>query len=182
MNALWWRAHEGKFLFLFCFCFRFPGGLDISCSNSLVPWGSTQPLTGREGMEALSPMDRRRWTEAPLRLGCPLFSLLPTYITHMHWPHQCHTLTSGKIPFLTSFHHDLPLLAPYGIFNCLLSPGSPPSPCCQRMLEGWAEKSEVWVMGGLAGLGIKPDWKAIGSWVIQDFRLLDISSSWVLFW
>lgn len=51
MNALQRRVHAGKSLFLFFFCFRFPWGLHTSWSGSPVPWGSTQPVTGREGPE-----------------------------------------------------------------------------------------------------------------------------------
>lgn len=72
----WWRAHEGKCLFLFCFCFRFPRGLHTSCSNSPVPWGSTQPLTGREGTQAPSPTDREEMNRGSSGSGLPLCFLL----------------------------------------------------------------------------------------------------------
>lgn len=120
---------------MLCFCFRFPWGLHISCSNSPVPWGSTQPVTGREGTWAPSPVDREG-TEAPLGLGCHFVSS-SAQVRHScaQETFKCHTLTLGKIPFLTSHLYDLQLPAPSGIFNRLLSPGSLLSPRCRRMLE-----------------------------------------------
>lgn len=93
------------------------------------------------GCRPWAPQTGRRWTEAPLCLGCLLcFLFCGAHHSRALESRKGHTLTLGKVPFLTSLHHDLPFPAPSDIFNCLLSPGSPPFPCWENRSVGSGNK------------------------------------------
>lgn len=172
MNALSEGHRQGSF-FSCVALFRSTWGLRTSCCNSLIPWGSTQPDGKRR---ALSPTDGGR----ELRLVCVwaahLFSLLPTYVTQVHrnppgathWPLvRFHCLFPFTMIFLCQLLSD--------IFNYLLSPGSPSSPCWKWL--GWENRS---VGNGSArnDTNTTSYWETIGCCMLRDREFL---SSSVLF-
>lgn len=124
MDALWWRAQEGKFLSLLCFCFRSPGGYTHPARIPRFLGEALSLWREEKGRGPRAPQTGGGWAEAPLGLGCH-FVFSSAQVRHSCAPEssKCHTLTLGKIPCLTSHHSGLQLPAPSGIFNCL--PSSP---------------------------------------------------------